>query len=42
MGMQTQLYFTDKESLKAHEAWANVLKILTRVDPTLSQSLSKM
>jgi len=28
MGLQTQLYFTDEESLKTHEAWGKVLKDL--------------
>lgn len=26
MGLQTQIYFTDEESLKAHEAWSKTLK----------------
>jgi len=26
MGLQTQIYFTDEESLKTHEAWGKALK----------------
>jgi len=28
--MQTQLYFTDEESLKTHEAWSRVLKNINK------------
>lgn len=28
MGLQTQIYFTDEESLKTHEAWGKALKDL--------------
>lgn len=30
MGLQTQLYFTDEESLKTHEAWGKALKQLNK------------
>jgi len=30
MGMQTQVYFTDEESLKAHAAWAEYLKTINK------------
>ncbi len=28
MGLQTQIYFTDEESLKTHEAWGKTLRYL--------------
>ncbi|CEG12027.1 hypothetical protein MSIBF_A4250003 [groundwater metagenome] len=28
MGLQTQIYFADEESLKTHEAWGKALKDL--------------
>ncbi len=28
MGLQTQIYFSDEESLKTHEAWGKALKDL--------------
>ncbi|OQX20817.1 MAG: hypothetical protein BWK75_04540 [Candidatus Altiarchaeales archaeon A3] len=28
MGLQTQMYFTDEESLKTHEAWGKALRDL--------------
>ncbi len=30
MGLQTQVYFTDEESLKTHEGWGKVLKELNK------------
>lgn len=30
MGMQTQIYFTDEDSLKAHEAWAKYLRTINK------------